>query len=383
LLSSAGAITTKRPPILVLALLALCTLLADPSGAGARGKPRDCKPGGAPVAVGSQGAIEVAEPVQYSGENHILAADKAVKPTKLHLISPSGEAIELPSPPWTMEPSRWLSRGRAVYAVGTGRSQTQGKTDVVLVRWGNDSRPRLSKIATVDSIAAAPRAALVDEFMAVLWAEGSASGAPRTMASFIDVEELKIGEPQALGAYTKGGFTELSGAGKGFMAVWSSDAGLMRARFDLRGKSSTPASALTWKTPAPVLGAIACGERTWLLHEGGSGKLGVSTEDKTGALARVADVASSDHTRTPLLCADESVVIGHRTIHEKAGNVVFWISTVEPSGKKHERRVKDVAGNADTIRMPLLAEAGEQRSAFWVEGGGHDARLWSRPIVCE
>ena len=383
MLSSAGPSTTTHPKIVVLALLALCTVLADPSGAGARGKPLDCKPNGAPVAFGSQGAIEVAEPVQYSGENHILAADKAVKPTKLHLISPSGEAIELPSPPWTMEPSRWLSRGRAVYAVGTGRSQTQGKTDVVLVRWGTDSRPRLTKIATVDQVAAAPRAALVGEFMAVLWAEAGASGEPRAVASFIDVEEVKVGEPQQLGRYEKGGFTELSAAGKGFMAVWSSDKGLMRASFDLRGKSSAPGSALAWKAPSPVLGAIACGERTWLLHEGGKGKLAVSTADGSGEVARVAEVATSDHTRTPLLCADESVVVGHRTIHEKAGNVVFWISTVEPSGKKHERRVKDIAGNSDTIRMPLLAEAGEHRSAFWVEGGGHDARLWSRAIVCE
>jgi hypothetical protein len=217
--------------------------------------------------------------------------------------------------------------------------------------------------------------------MAVLWADG-AGDALHARASFIDVEELKIGEPHDLGRYKKG-FTELSVAGKGFMAVWSSDKGLMRASFDTRGKSAAPASALTWKAPSPVLGAIACGERTWLLHEGGTGKLAVSTADAGGELSRVAEVASSDHTRTPLLCADDSVVIGHRTIHEKAGNVVFWLSTVEPSGKKHERRVKDVAGNSDTIRMPLLAEAGENRSAFWVEGGGHDARLWSRPIVCE
>jgi hypothetical protein len=167
------------------------------------------------------------------------------------------------------------------------------------------------------------------------------------------------------------------------MAVWSSDKGMMRARFDLRGKSAVAPSALAWKAPSPVLGAIACGEHTWLLHEGGTEKLAVSTAGASGELTRVAEVASSDHTRTPLLCADDSVVIGHRTIHEKAGNVVFWLSTVEPSGKKHERRVKDVAGNSDTIRMPLLAEAGETRSAFWVEGGGPDARLWSRPIVCE
>ena len=84
-----------------------------------------------------------------------------------------------------------------------------------------------------------------------------------------------------------------------------------------------------------------------------------------------------------MLCADDSAVVAHRTIHAKAGNVVFWISTIEPSGKVRDRRIKDVAGTADTIRMPLLAAVGDLRSAFWVEGGGQDAKLWSRSIVCE
>jgi len=158
---------------------------------------------------------------------------------------------------------------------------------------------------------------------------------------------------------------------------------LMRAAFDVRGSNTAKAAALEWKDGSAVHSAISCGERLWLVHDGEPGKLAVSTSDPSSALHRVASLAASSGGDTPMLCADENAVVAHRVINEKAGNVVLWLSTVEPSGKTHERRVKDVAGNADTIRMPVLAAAGNTRSAFWVEGGGQDAKLWSRAIVCE
>ncbi len=283
-----------------------------------------------------------------------------------------------------MEPTRFLSRGRAVYAVGTGRSQTAGKTDVVLVRWGTDSRPRLTKIATVDQLAAPPSAALVEEFMAILWAEPDANGKLRTRASFLDVEELKVAPPQEIGAYVKG-FADITAAERGFVALWTGERGFVRAGFDLRGKSTAAAAALKWDEATPVRAAIACGAQTWIVHEAGADKVAVSVGDSQGA-HKVATLASSDSTMDKtaptMLCADDSVVIAHRTLHEKAGNVVFWISTVDPSGKTRERRVKDAAGSAETIRMPVLSAAGDTRSAFWVEGGGREAKLWSRSIVC-
>ena len=381
MVSSTRAVSAARPRNLVLAFLAILSVLAEPGAAGARGKPRECKPDGQPVAIGTSGAIEMAEAV--GGENRILAADKAIKPSKLHLISPDGEAIDLASPPWTMEPSRWLSRGHAVYAVGTGRSQTQGKTDVVLVRWGMDSRPRLTKVATIDQLAAPPSAALVNEFMAVMWAEAGAGGKLVARAAFLDMEEVKVGPAIDLGSYTKDGFADISTADKGFAALWSSEKGLMRASFDVRGKTTAAAAMLEGSGSSTVHSAISCGDRLWVLHDGGAGKLGVSTADASTALKQVATVPSSDTDRVPLLCADDSVIVAHRTINAKANNVVFWISTIEPSGKTRERRVKDMAGSAETIRMPLLAAAGDARSAFWVEGGGQEAKLWSRAIVCE
>lgn len=378
---SARAVSVLRS--LFLTNLAILGILGDAGAADARGKPVECKPDGQPIAIGSQGAIEMTEAVEYSGESRILAADKAIKPSKLKLISASGDAIDLPNPPWTMEPTRWLSRGHAVYAVGTGRSQTQGKTDVVLVRWGTDSRPRLTKVATLDQVAAPPRAALINEFMAVMWAEPAADGKLHARASFIDMEELKVGEPVELGAYEKGGFVDVAVAGKDFVALWSSEKGLMRQSFDVRGKSAGSASALDWKEGSDVRSAITCGEHLWLVHGGQKGQLAVSTSDASGALHRVASLPASEGDHAPVLCADDSVIVAHRVINDKAGSVVLWLSTIEPTGKTRERRVKDIAGTADTIRMPVLAAAGTTRNAFWVEGGGQDAKLWSRAIVCE
>lgn len=377
----AGTATSSQT--VVLAIVAMLAVLGEVRSADARGKIRDCKPNGLPIALGTPGAIEVVEPLEYLGESRIVAADKLVRPSKLRVISPSGEAIDLPNAPWTMQPTRWLARGRAVYAIGTGRSQTEGKTDVVLVRWGNDSRPRLTKIATLDRLAAPPRAALVGEYMAVLWAEPVAGGA-HVKASFVDVEELRVGAAQDLGPYASSGFIEVVSAGKGFVAVWTSDDGVMRNSFDLHGKSAQSPAALHWKQASPVRAALACGERLWLLHDGGRDKIGVSTSDASGVTKQVAQLdASPDTERWPMLCADDAVIVAHRTVQAKAGSVVFWISTIEPSGKTRERRVKDVQGTADTIRMPLLAAAGEARSAFWVEGAGPAAKLWSREIVCE
>jgi hypothetical protein len=370
--------------ISVLVPLAMLITFGDPHSADARGKPRDCKPNGLPIALGTSGAIEVAEPLDYMGESRVLAADKRVKPSKLQLISLTGEAIALPNPPWTLEPSRWLTRGRAVYTVGTGRSQTEGKTDVVLVRWGTDSRPRLTKVATIDRVVAPPRAALVGEYLAVLWAEPVAGGSAHVRATFLDVEELKFSTAQDLGPYESGGFLDIVPAGKGFSAVWASGGGVKRKNFDLHGKSDAAPAALQWKDASAVRSALICGDRLWLLHDGGTDKLAVSTSDASGVTNQVARLAtSSEMQRWPMLCADDSVIVAHRTVHPKAGNVVFWITTVEPSGKTRERRVKDIQGTADSIRMPLLAAAGESRSAFWVEGAGPAAKLWSREIVCE
>jgi hypothetical protein len=380
-----SALSRAAASRLVLASIALLVASA-PRAADARGKPHECKPDGAPVALGAQDAIEMAEPIPYSGSNHIVSADKLKKPSKLRLISASGEAIELPNPPWTMEPTRFLSRGRAIYAVGSGRSQTAGKTDVMLVRWGTDSRPRLTKIATIDRLAAPPRAALVDEFMAVLWAEPDANGKLHARASFIDIEELKVGAVQDLGSYAQDGFAEITAAGHGFVALWSTEQGVMRAALDVRGKGTAAPAILQWKDASTVHAAIACDAQTWLLHDAGIDKVAVSVTDAQGVARKVTTLASSDtaaeRNGATLLCANDNVLVAHRTVHAKAGNVVFWISTVEPSGKTRERRIKDVSGASDTIRMPALSAAGGARSAFWVEGDGRDAKLWSRSIVC-
>ncbi len=99
--SSALGRVLQRPIAarIALASLALMTTTMAPQSTDARGKPRECKPDGAPVALGAQDAIEIAAPIPYSGKSHIVSVDKLGKPGKLRLIGPSGEAIDLPNPP--------------------------------------------------------------------------------------------------------------------------------------------------------------------------------------------------------------------------------------------------------------------------------------------
>jgi hypothetical protein len=366
-----------------LTLLAFLVAVGEADDASARGKRLECAPEGLPMALGAQGSVEVMQAVEYLGGTRIVTADKALNPRKLRLVSLSGESTSLATPPWTVKPSRWLSRGRVVYAVGTGRSLTEGQTDVVLVRWGSDSRPRLTKVRTASAVGSDPRAALVDERMAVLWTEPASDQKAHVKVSFIDLEEVSVGEPQDLGLHADGGLVEMSAVDKGFVALWSSPEGLMRRSFDAHGKSSGAASAQPWKSTRGLRGAIACGERVWLLQDSGADKVTVSASNTGGEFAPVGQLdASAIDASLSMLCMDDGIMVAHRTVSPKQGNVVFWISSVEATGKVRGRRVKDVQGTPDDIRLPQLVATSEGRTALWVEGTGEAATVWSRAIAC-
>ena len=369
---------------MLLALIAVIVALAQPPAADARGKGRECKPSGVPVALGMQGTVEMMESIESQGEARVLTVDRLAKPDKLRLISSSGEATELSKPPWTVELSRWLARGQAIYGIGTSRSYEQGKTDVVLVRWGMDSRPHLQKLATVDAVDAPPHAALIEEFMAVTWSQRDADGKSHVKLVFIDMEELRAGAVQELGARAQSGLAEITGSDRKFTAVWSSEAGIMRASFDVHGKVIAPAGALQWPGASNVRAAITCHDRVWLLHDASADEVALSASDPSGNVGPIARLPAAPVVDSvPMRCEDDAVVIAHRTVSPKQGNVVFWISTVEASGKAHERRVKDVQGTADDMRLLQLAAARGGYSAFWIEGAGAAAKLWSRPVVCD
>lgn len=364
--------------------IAMIAALAEAPAADARGKSRECKPSGVPVALGEQGTVEMMDSIDSQGDARVLTVDRLAKPGKLRLISASGEAIELSKPPWTVELTRFLARGQAIYGVGTSRSYDAGKTDVVLVRWGMDSRPHLTKLATADAVDAAPHAAMSKEFLAVTWAQREADGTVHVKAAFLDMEEVRVGAVQDLGTRSKDGFAEISTVDDQFVAVWSAEAGVMRASFDLHGKPLATASALAWQQPSSIRAAIACRDRVWLLHDAGAEQVALSASDPSGKVVPIAKLAASQGPETlPMRCEDDSVIVAHRTVSAKQGNVVFWITTVDASGKTRERRIKDMQGTAEDIRLMQLTAARGGYSAFWIEGAGATAKLWSRPIVCE
>jgi hypothetical protein len=380
-----GSVSSKGMSMKALFMVAgavalAASMLISPAAAG--GKVRECKPGAAPSPFGEIGAIATAQPVDYWGEAWLLVTDKQAKPEKVRLISAAGRLLEFGKPPSTVEPIHWLARGRALYALGKGRSQSEGKIDLVLMRWGSDPRPRLTVLRTTDALEGQMTGAFTNEFLMVSWAERAADKKLHRMASFLDSEELRVPEPQDLGP-DNGGAVRVLPAAKGFSVLWMSDQGVMRASFDVRGKLATPSTALAWSGQSIVRGLVQCGQRLWLVHDAGK-ELALSSGDINGPiteLARLPAPPAADFL--PMQCVDEAVVLGHRTLSVKEDNIVFWISTVDASGKVRDRRVKDMHGTLDDIRLPQLSVVGSKLVGWWVEGQAEATKVWSREISCE
>jgi hypothetical protein len=84
-----------------------------------------------------------------------------------------------------------------------------------------------------------------------------------------------------------------------------------------------------------------------------------------------------------MLCVGEGIALAHRTlVAGKESNVVFWLSTVDGSGRLRQRRVRDMRGGADDVRALQLNRAGGETRAWWLEGAGSAVKLWSRTVAC-
>lgn len=356
------------------------------SAAAGGGKGRECKPSGNPNQLGQTGAVAVAQPVEYWSKPWLLVTDKPIKPEKVRLVSAGGEVIEIGKPPITVEPMQWLARGRAVYALSKGRSRTPGKTDVVLMRWGTDPRPRLTELRTGVTVEGQLGAAFVNEFLAVSWAERASDGSLHRMVSFMDIEQLRVNEPKDLGV-DDGAAVRVQPVDKGFIVVWTAPSGVMRANFTQFGKPAGPLSTLAWAAPPAAggrtLAVMQCGERSWVVRQAGQ-ELALASGDPGGAIKEAARLPyASDEPLSPPHCAGDSIAVGRRTLDAKANNIVFWVSTVDPSGKVNDRRIRDQRGNADDIRMPQFSAAGSKLTSWWIEGKGVEAKVWSRELSCE
>jgi hypothetical protein len=352
------------------------------SAAAAGSKSRECKPGGAPSPMDAIGPIAVAQPVDYWGEGWLLVTNKLVKPDKVRLISASGQLLEFGKPPATVEPLYWLARGRALYALGKGRSQTEGKTDIVLMRWGSDPRPRLTVLRTASVIEGQMSGAFTNEFLTATWAERGADGKLHRMASFLDSEELRVSEPIELGP-DSGAAVRTQATPKGFTILWTAEQSVMRAVFDLRGKSTQPIASIAWAGHSAVRALVECGQRLWLAHDAGK-ELVLSSGEGAGPITEQARWAAPPaQDQLPLHCVADAVALGHRTLAAKEDNVVFWISTVDATGKLRERRIKDMHGTADDLRLPHFAMAGTKLLSWWIEGQADATKIWSREISCD
>jgi hypothetical protein len=364
----------------------LVGLLTWASFASAHGNSHECKPSGSPNSHGQTGAVAVAQPVEYWSKPWLLVADKQTRPDKVRLVSAGGDIVEIAKPPITVEPVQWLARGRAVYALSKGRSQTEGKSDVVLMRWGTDPRPRLINIRTGVTLEGELGAVFSNEFLALSWAEKAADGGLHRMLVTLDTEDIKVPQPKDLGA-DDGSTLRVQAQDKAFVVLWTTKTGLMRANFDQFGKASGPVLALAFhdtdKTPSSTLATLHCGDRSWLVRQSGQ-ELAVSYGDASGSLKELTRLPlAPDATLLPTQCVEGSIVIGRRTLDAKAGSVTLWATTVDQAGKVHDRRVKDMHGSADEIRMPQFSQIGDKLTSWWIQGSGAEAKVWSRELSCE
>jgi hypothetical protein len=139
----------------------------------------------------------------------------------------------------------------------------------------------------------------------------------------------------------------------------------------------------TAKTPSSTLAALHCGNRSWLVRQSGH-ELALSYGDASGPLKELTRLPlAPDATLLPTQCVEGSIVIGRRTLDAKAGSVTLWATTIDQAGKVHDRRLKDVRGSADEIRMPQFSRVGDKLTSWWIQGSGVEAKVWSRELRCD
>jgi hypothetical protein len=339
---------------------------------------RECDPGGPPSAVADLAPASSTRPLQRQEEGWLVAASKSQRP---RLFSPKGEAIELPQPPSSAETTAWVARGRAVFAIGTAPSQAHGKTNVVLLRWGVDNRPRVTALASVDSVTTKPVAALAGERLAVAWGQPGRDGHSHLMLSVTDLEELRVESPVDLGVQR--GALRIAASNSGFVVMWANEQGVRRALYDAKGKPSGAAQAVAGIGKDAPRTLERCGEQAFLLHDAGK-EVAISTLDANGTakeIARVPAPPAGEPIATS--CVGEALAIGHRVVSPKGDNVVLWLSTLGANGKLRQRKVRDVRGTPDAMHsLQLTAEPGGLR-AWWLQGEAATAQLWARDVVCK
>lgn len=349
------------------------------SVASARPKTAECKASGPPGRIDEQPAFESLSTLQYDGKSWVVLLDQPSDPKHIRLISSGGVALELARPP-KFTPSQWFGRGTAVYGLGTARSLEEGKVNIVLVRWAMDGRrPRVIRLWTQDAVASAPVAVLNDASLAVAWAAGGGERAAWTVG-LTDLERVDVAEAVQVGKPAAQVSGHIMADGKGFRTLWVANGKVRTAKLDDRG-GVVKAGAVAWDGKPDPLSTVQCGENLFALDAGtdGHARLLLIAD---GSAKPVGTFDSVDLAEMPLTCADSAALVGHRTWNDKAGSVVFWIATVDAAGNTSARRLRDIKGEKDDIRLPTLVGADGDISAWWAQKNGARTELYTRPIAC-
>jgi hypothetical protein len=93
--------------------------------------------------------------------------------------------------------------------------------------------------------------------------------------------------------------------------------------------------------------------------------------------------ATPNAERLPMSCIDDGVVVAHSVLNEKDGNIVLWVSAIDPAGKKRDQRIRDEKGTADTIRQLALQGENDPGGIWWTEGRGPEAKFLFRQLTCK
>jgi hypothetical protein len=344
----------------------------------------ECKPDGLPTTLMIAGPVEATHAIERDGGAWLVSVDSATRPDKISMFEAKGDSMQLSKLPSSIELRRFVARGQAVYGVGLARSQVQRKTNIVAARWGADTRPRVTLLWPGDAVDAKPEAALVREYMAVVWGQRANDGKSHTMLGIVDLEQTLAGPIRDLGPRKAGGFVDVVAADDAFVAVWANDQGVARLGLDVHGKAQGAVATQQFKDAGELRAAIVCSGRTWLLRDASPDQLAVWSLDQAGHASEAARLPASPQTEaTPMICVGEGVAFAHRTlVATKESSVVLWLSNIDASGRFSERRVRDIHGGLEDIRAFQLMRAGAQTRAWWLEGTGSAVKLLSRAIAC-
>lgn len=370
----------------VVALSGVCLGLPSTSEAG-RKKARECKASAPPSSFEQDGEVGDLASLVFADQSWGVRLDRPDRPKSIRLLSLAGDAIDLSKPPPT-RPVHWVSRGRSVYAVGTGKSRVEGKVDVLVLRWSDPGRrPQLIKLWTADAVTDGPVAEIVDETLAVAWGERIDATNSRLAVGFVNLERTNIGERKLLGEPGPRVRARLLALPKGFVAVGSASgkpSGVL-ARYDAYGRPQGEPETLSLPEKREILSAMMCENELYAVvgkeddakpalmrHDGGKGLKQIKRFE------RVLDPAELQ-----LSCAGDSAVVGFRTWNDKVGTITFWLSTVGPNGTSKERRIKDMKGTPEDLTSVRLSGGDDTLSAWWVQKDSGRASLFGRALACE